>query len=94
MEFYDMLNYLRGKMGEATAHFLCGVATLQWCRDSRGRSVHDRHACVHDRGPAPTIEGVHARGVPGKAYRDKPPWALCHDREFPVATEKANLVSR
>ena len=49
MEFYDMLNYLRGKMGEATAHFLCGVTTLQWCRDNRGRGVHGRHACAHDR---------------------------------------------
>ena len=54
-----------------------------------GQRVHDRRACTHDLGPAQ----VHA-GEPGKAYRDKPPWALCCDKEFPVVIEKASSGSR
>ena len=56
-------------------------------------------------GPVACTEGVPTRmteelcarvhgGEPGKACRDRPPWALYHDREFPVATEKAILMLR
>ena len=50
--------------------------------------MHDRHPCAHDRGPA----RMHA-GVPGEAHRDRPPWVLCCDREFSIATELAHPVS-
>ena len=76
-------------MGEAIAHFQCGVATLQWCRDSRGHGVHGKCVCSHDQRPA-----CACAGEPGKACHDRPPWALCRDREFPVAIEKANPMSR
>ena len=33
-------------------------------------------------------------GLPGKAYRDRPPWVLYQDREFPIVTEMASLVLR
>ena len=50
--------------------------------------MHGRCACAHNKGHV-----LAQAGEPGKAIRDRPPWALCHDREFPVATEKANPVS-
>ena len=33
-------------------------------------------------------------GVLGEACRDRPPWVLCRDIEFSIATELAHLVSR
>ena len=52
-------------------------------------SVHYRSPCAHDQGPA------RARlRVKGKARRDRPPWVLCHDREFSTMTELAHPVSR
>ena len=41
-------------MGEAIAHFQCGVATLQWCHDSKGHDVHGKRV-------ARTINDLHAR---------------------------------
>ena len=41
---------------------------------------------------ADTTEDLHARtwgAVPRKACHDRPPWVLCHDREFPVAIESS-----
>ena len=32
--------------------------------------------------------------VPRKAYRDRPPWVLCHDKECPVTTKMGCLMSR
>ena len=32
-------------------------------------------------------------GVPGEARHDRPPWVLCHDKEFSVVTELAHPVS-
>ena len=66
------------RTGWATAHFLFWVATLQWCRDSRGHDVHGRHACVHDRGPSRT-----SIGVLGK---------VCHDTGPLVVKEMAQSV--
>ena len=41
---------------------------------------HARQACL----PAQSGTCAHARaGEPRKACRDKPPWALCRDREIP-----------
>ena len=45
------------KKGEATTHFQCGVATLQWCHDCRGYGVHNKCVCAHDRGPTPVRAG-------------------------------------
>ena len=54
-------------MGWVTAHFQSGVATLQWCRNKRGRDVHGRRFRAHDQGP------MHALvGVLGKACCDGP----------------------
>ena len=50
--------------------------------------MHGRFACAHDQGPMRT-----QAGEPEKACYDMPHWALCRDREFPIATEKANPVS-
>ena len=76
-------------MGWATTHFQSWVVTLQWCRDRRDCGVHGRRTYAHDRGPASAC-----RGMLGKACRDRPPWVLCCDKEFPVATEIARPVSR
>ena len=70
----------RGANGVGYCPFPFWVATLQWCRDSRGHDVHGRHSCVHDRGPACT-----RIGVLGKA---------CHDRGPLVAKEMAQSVFR
>ena len=44
--------------------------------------------------PALITEDSHVRAsVPGKACCDRPPWVLCQDREFPVATKMACPVS-
>ena len=42
-----------------------------------------------------TIENLRSHGgVLGEARRNKPPWVLCCDREFFVATELAHPMSR
>ena len=53
--------------------------------------MHDRLSCTHDQGLAHTC--AHAR-VPGKACLDKPPWMLCRDKDFSVATGFGCSVSR
>ena len=73
------------QMGWATAHFQPWVVTLQWCLDRKACGVHL---------PCEDLR-LHARlGVSGKACRDRPPWVLYHDKEFPVAIEMARPVLR
>ena len=75
-------------MGWATAHFQFCVVTLQWCRDGRG-AAHTTGESVR------TTEDLRASaGLPREGCRDRPPWALYHDREFSIATELAHPVSR
>ena len=99
MEFYFMLKWHKGKMGEATAHFQCGVATLQFCCESRGHNVHGRCACAHDQGPVrayalarqclgrTVTTGLLGRFVTteNSLSRQRRP-ALCHDRGCPIVT--------
>ena len=67
-------------------------------------SLGSRHCSgVEIRGTMACTVGAHVRttedpcmrgGVLGKAYLDRPPWVICRDKEFPVATEMAHPVSR
>ena len=79
------------KMGWAITYFQSWVATLQCCYDKRDSCVQGKCACTHDQGPA---QARGWGGEPGKACHDKPRWALCRDKEFPVVMEKASPVSR
>ena len=51
--------------------------------------MHYRRACAHDQGPARACVGVLR-----KACRDRPPWALCRDREGSPSVAIETLVSR
>ena len=75
----------------------------KWGRQLLISSLESRHysgvaivgtvACTAG-APARTTEDPVRAGVSGKACRDKPPWVLCSDREFPVTTEMAHPVSQ
>ena len=62
-------------------------------RHCNGVAIGGTMACT-TRAPTRTTEDSRAcAGVLRKAYLERPPWVLCRDREFPVATEMAHPVS-
>ena len=51
MGFYNMLKYVQGLKWRKLLPIQCGVAKLQWCRDSRDHDVHGKCTCENDQGP-------------------------------------------